>query len=155
MSDVAAGLIGLAVVLLLFLTGIELGFAMALVGFVGFSYIVSWKAGLNLLAKDFFDVLSSYGFTVIPLFILMGQIAFNAGIAKRLYDGGLQVRRPHPRRAGHGDGGRGHGVQGHLRLFAGNGGHLRQRGRSGDGPLRLRQETVHRRRGHRGHPRGS
>jgi len=30
-------------------------------------------------------VLSSYGFTVIPLFILMGQIAFNAGIAKRLY----------------------------------------------------------------------
>ena len=70
MSDVAAGLIGLAVVLLLFLTGIELGFAMALVGFLGFSYIVSWKAGLNLLAKDFFDVLSSYGFTVIPLFIL-------------------------------------------------------------------------------------
>ena len=85
MSDVAAGLIGLAGVLLLFLTGIELGFAMALVGFLGFSYIVSWKAGLNLLAKDFFDVLSSYGFTVIPLFILMGQIAFNAGIAKRLY----------------------------------------------------------------------
>ena len=72
-------------VLLLFLTGIELGFAMALVGFLGFSFIVSWKAGLNLLAKDFFDVFSSYGFTVIPLFILMGQIAFNAGIAKRLY----------------------------------------------------------------------
>jgi tripartite ATP-independent transporter DctM subunit len=41
---------------------------------------------LNLLAKDFFDVFASYGFTVIPLFVLMGQIAFNAGIAKRLYD---------------------------------------------------------------------
>ncbi len=85
MSEVAAGLVGLAVVLLLFLTGIELGFAMALVGFLGFSFIVSWKAGLNLLAKDVIDVLSSYGFTVIPLFILMGQIAFNAGIARRLY----------------------------------------------------------------------
>jgi tripartite ATP-independent transporter DctM subunit len=59
---------------------------MALVGFIGFSYIVSLKAGLNLLAKDFFDVFASYGFTVIPLFVLMGQIAFNAGIAKRLYD---------------------------------------------------------------------
>jgi tripartite ATP-independent transporter DctM subunit len=82
---VAIGITGLAVVLLLFLTGIELAFAMALVGFVGFSTIISWKAGLNLVAKDFFDVLSSYGFTVIPLFILMGQIAFNAGIAKRLY----------------------------------------------------------------------
>jgi tripartite ATP-independent transporter DctM subunit len=79
------GIIGLALVLVLFLTGIELGFAMALVGFLGFSYIMSFKAGLNLLAKDMFDVASSYGFTVIPLFIFMGQIASNAGIAKRLY----------------------------------------------------------------------
>jgi tripartite ATP-independent transporter DctM subunit len=86
MSEVATGILGLAVVLLLFLTGIELGFAMAVVGFLGFSYIVSVKAGLNLLAKDVFDVLANYGFTVIPLFVLMGQVAFNAGIAKRLYD---------------------------------------------------------------------
>jgi tripartite ATP-independent transporter DctM subunit len=59
---------------------------MAIIGFVGFSIIVSTKAALNLLAKDVFDVFSSYGFTVIPLFVLMGQIAFNAGIAKRLYN---------------------------------------------------------------------
>ena len=78
MNEVMVGLIGLAMVLLLFLTGIELGFAMALIGFLGFSYIVSFKAGLNLLAKDIFDVFASYGFTVIPLFVLMGQIAFNA-----------------------------------------------------------------------------
>ncbi len=79
------GIIGLALVLVLFLTGIELGFAMALVGFLGFSYIMSFKSGLNLLAKDMFDVTASYGFTVIPLFIFMGQIASHAGIAKRLY----------------------------------------------------------------------
>ena len=85
MSEVTIGIIGLAVVLLMFLTGIELGFAMALIGFVGFSIIVSMKAALNLLAKDVFDVFASYGFTVIPLFVLMGQVAFNAGIAKRLY----------------------------------------------------------------------
>jgi len=86
MNEVVIGIVGLAVVLLMFLTGIELGFAMALVGFVGFSIIVSTQAALNLLAKDIFDVFSSYGFTVIPLFVLMGQIAFNAGIAKRLYN---------------------------------------------------------------------
>jgi len=86
MSEVLVGIIGLFLVLTLFFTGIELGFAMALVGFLGFSYLVSVKAALNLLAKDVFDVFSSYGFTVIPLFIFMGQIAFNAGIAKRLYE---------------------------------------------------------------------
>ena len=86
MNEVVVGLVGLAVVLLLFLTGIELGFAMALMGFLGFGIIVSFSAALNLLAKDMFDVLASYGFTVIPLFVLMGQVAFNAGIARRLYN---------------------------------------------------------------------
>jgi len=90
MNEVMVGILGLVVVTALFLTGIELGFAMAIVGFLGFSYIVSFKAGLNLLAKDIFDVFASYGFTVIPLFVLMGQIAFNAGIAKRLYDTGYR-----------------------------------------------------------------
>jgi tripartite ATP-independent transporter DctM subunit len=90
MNEVVIGILGLVVVVALFLTGIELGFAMAIVGFLGFSYIISFKAGLNLLAKDIFDVFASYGFTVIPLFVLMGQIAFNAGIAKRLYDTGYR-----------------------------------------------------------------
>ncbi len=86
MNEVIVGLLGLALVSILFLTGIELAFVMTLVGFVGFSCLRSWTAGFNLLAKDFFDVFSSYGFTVIPLFVLMGQISFNAGIAKRLYN---------------------------------------------------------------------
>jgi C4-dicarboxylate transporter, DctM subunit len=90
MNEVMIGILGLAVVMVMFLTGIELGFGMALVGFVGFSIVVSPAAALNLLAKDIFDVFSSYGFTVIPLFILMGQIAFNAGIARRLYDTGYK-----------------------------------------------------------------
>jgi C4-dicarboxylate transporter DctM subunit len=86
MNEVMVGIIGLCVVLILFLTGIELAFAMILIGFLGFGYLISWGAALNLLAKDIYDVLNSYGFTVIPLFILMGQIAFNSGIAKRLFD---------------------------------------------------------------------
>ena len=86
MSEVIVGLIALVVLLLLFSTGIELGFAMALVGFVGFAYLNGFHAAINLLSRDVFDVITSYGFTVFPLFILMGQIGFNAGIAARLYD---------------------------------------------------------------------
>ena len=86
MNEVVVGIIGLTVVLILFLTGIELAFAMIVIGFLGFGYLISWGAAFNLLAKDFFDVLNTYGFTVIPLFILMGQVAFNSGIAKRLFD---------------------------------------------------------------------
>jgi C4-dicarboxylate transporter DctM subunit len=59
---------------------------MAFVGLFGFSYVVNFSAGLSLLARDIWDVFSSYGLTVIPLFVFMGQIAFHAGISRRLYD---------------------------------------------------------------------
>jgi tripartite ATP-independent transporter DctM subunit len=62
------------------------GFVMALLGVAGFSYVVTWEGGLRLLAKDFFSIFGSYSLTVVPLFILMGQITFHAGISRRLFD---------------------------------------------------------------------
>ena len=86
MNEVIIGITALFILLLLFLTGIELGFAMAIVGFLGFGILKGFSSAFNLVAVDLFDVFTTYGFTVIPLFVLMGQIAFNAGIARRLYD---------------------------------------------------------------------
>ena len=86
MNEVTVGIIGIVAALALFATGIEMFFAMFVVGFLGFAYLVTWDAALNLLAKDFFDTFSSYSLTVIPLFVLMGQIAFNSGVAKKLFD---------------------------------------------------------------------
>ncbi len=86
MSEMGIGVIALVVLLAFFLTGIELAFAMGIIGFIGFAYVVNLKAAMGLMANDMFDALASYGLTVIPLFVLMGQIAFNAGIAKRLFD---------------------------------------------------------------------
>ena len=87
MSEVVTGVTALFILILVFLTGIELAFAMAAVGFIGFAYLVGFAPACNLLVKDFFDTFTSYGFTVVPLFVLMGQIASNADIAKRLYRG--------------------------------------------------------------------
>ena len=86
MSEVAIGCMGLIGVLLLFLTGIELAFSMILVGFLGFAYLSSVQSAMHLVANDLYEAFASYGYTVFPVFILMGQIAFNSGIAKRLYD---------------------------------------------------------------------
>jgi tripartite ATP-independent transporter DctM subunit len=86
MNEIIVGIIALGLLLLLFATGIELGFAMALVGFVGFAYLNGFHPAMQLVARDIYDVITNYGYTVFPLFILMGQIGFNAGIAVRLYD---------------------------------------------------------------------
>ncbi len=86
MNEIAIGVIGLIVLLGLFLTGMEMAVGMAVVGFVGYAVVIGPGAAMQILANDFFDSLESYSFTVVPLFVLMGQIAFNAGIARRLYD---------------------------------------------------------------------
>jgi len=85
MNEALIGCIGLILLLVLFLSGIELAFAMTCIGFVGFALLRSLPAAIDLLAKDFFNAFASYAFVVIPLFVLMGQIAFNSGIAEKMY----------------------------------------------------------------------
>ena len=86
MSEITVGIIGCLALVIVFVTGVELGFGMALLGFIGFSYIISTKAAFTMVAHDIFDTFTSYGFTVLPVFVLMGEIACVGGIAKRLYD---------------------------------------------------------------------
>ena len=80
------GILGLLLLVILLFSYMPVGFVMGFLGFLGFSYVVNLNAGLNLLARDVWDTFSSYGLTVIPLFVFMGQIAFHAGISRRLYD---------------------------------------------------------------------
>jgi tripartite ATP-independent transporter DctM subunit len=85
MNDVMIGIIGIFALMGMFLTGIELGYGMSIIGFLGLAYFGSWGAASSQLVKDFFDVFTSYGFTVIPLFVLMGMIASHSDIAKKIY----------------------------------------------------------------------
>jgi len=91
MSPTAIGITGLAALVVLIFTRIPIGFLMAMIGFVGFAAIVNTNAALTLLAKDFVSVFTSYNLTVIPLFVLMGQIAFHAGISRRLFDAAYRL----------------------------------------------------------------
>jgi len=85
MSPVTVGLIGIALLLLLFLLRMPVAFAMAFVGFVGFAYLADPGPALSLLAQDIFETFSSYPLSVIPMFILMGTFAFASGISQRLF----------------------------------------------------------------------
>ncbi len=86
MSATTIGIIGIVALFTLIFSRMPVGFLMALIGLVGFGCIVSFDAALNLLAKDFFSIFGSYNLTVIPLFVLMGQLAFHSGISARLFD---------------------------------------------------------------------
>jgi len=86
MSGVTAGLVGIGVLLLLFILKFPVAFAMALVGFAGFAYLVGLDPALALVAQDIFETFSSYPLSVIPMFILMGNFAYASGISRRLFN---------------------------------------------------------------------
>lgn len=86
MTPTLIGIAGILILVVLIFLKLPVGFAMALVGLGGFGFIVSFNSAMNMFAKDLFDVFGSYNLTVIPLFILMGQVAFNAGISTRLFN---------------------------------------------------------------------
>lgn len=88
MNPVLLGIIAIIIMIILFLLRMPVSFAMAFVGFVGFCLLIGVQPGLSLLARDFFDIFSSYSLTVIPMFVLMGALAFATGISSRLYKAG-------------------------------------------------------------------
>jgi len=87
MSSFAIGIIGFVVMLLLLFLSMPVGFVLAVVGCVGFAAITnSPAAAFHLIISVTHDTLSKYDYSVIPLFIFMGQVAFHSGMSKRLFD---------------------------------------------------------------------
>lgn len=85
MSPGNIAIIGIILLVFLFLLGMPVAFAMALIGFLGFAYMTSVEAALSILGKDFWVMFSNYNLTVVPMFVLMGTLAFYSGIGGRLY----------------------------------------------------------------------
>lgn len=86
MSAETAGIVGIAVLLLFFFLRMPVAFAMTTVGLIGFTYVRGPEPALIILVQDIYESLSSYSLSVIPMFILMGGLAFEAGISMRLYN---------------------------------------------------------------------
>ena len=70
--------IGLALMALLMLFGQPIAFTMLAAGVIGNAYLLTPAAATHLLATNIWEQFSSYGLSVIPLFVLMGQFAYRA-----------------------------------------------------------------------------
>jgi len=85
MSMTAVALAGIVLMLCLMVLRMPVSFALLLTGLAGSAYIVGLGPALNLLAADTYRQLTSYGLSVVALFVLMGQITYRSGISRRLY----------------------------------------------------------------------
>ena len=85
MDPTVLGILGIAGLFFLLATGMYIGMAMFLVGFLGYCFLMGLSPGLGLLSLVPYSAGASYMLTVIPLFVLMGQFAYLSGISGDIY----------------------------------------------------------------------
>ncbi len=80
----SATLLGFAALFALMLLRVPLAFAMGLVGLAGMGLMRSWPAAYASAAGEIIDI-AKYTLSVVPLFILMGNLVTKAGMSRELF----------------------------------------------------------------------
>jgi len=80
------GIIGaLALILMVFL-GVRVYIAAAAVGLAGLVAMIGWDSGAGMVGTIPHSKSVSYTLSVLPMFILIGFLAFHAGLTEKLFD---------------------------------------------------------------------
>lgn len=85
MDPQTIGLSGTGFLFLLLFMGMPIGFALAFTGFWGIALITDISVALPALLRSFTGTFTTYSFTVIPLFVLMGELASVSGLSQGIY----------------------------------------------------------------------
>lgn len=85
MSEAA---IGFAVLFLLMLARVPIAYAMLVVGYFGIALQIGWSTALASVGQTVFDTGFAYTLSVLPLFVLMGNLLTVGGLSKQLYRAG-------------------------------------------------------------------
>ena len=78
--------LGFVVLFVLLLLQIPIAFGMAIVGTFGFAYYVGMGPALSSIGNTATDMVMVYDFSVLPLFVLMGNFVARSGISYDLYE---------------------------------------------------------------------
>ena len=85
MSPILIGIIGILILFILMASGMNVGIAMAVSAFLGLFYIMGFSQALSILGAAPYRTAAAYTMSVIPLFVLMGNLSFYAGVSEDLY----------------------------------------------------------------------
>ncbi|MDA7451582.1 TRAP transporter large permease [Planktomarina temperata] len=91
MSAEVLGFSGIVALLILLVLRVPVAFAMFLVGFLGIWALNGWNGAMGLLSSETFTLASSSELVVVPLFILMGNVASTTGMSRQLYNAAYAV----------------------------------------------------------------
>lgn len=84
------GLLGLLVLFLLLAFGVPIAWSLGIAGFLGLLALWPIDVALSSLFQLAWGKAGSYSLCVIPMFIFMGVLAFEAGVAANVYEVGFK-----------------------------------------------------------------
>lgn len=94
--NVTAGLIGLAALFVLLALQVPVAIALIVVAFMGIWAMLGLAPAVGLLASTPYDFVASWTLSAVPMFLLMGFIAFHSGLTAGLFDAAKLVLRRVP-----------------------------------------------------------
>ena len=77
--------LGIVALLIFLFSGMLIGAALGFLGFFGMALLFGPESGLGLFKTVPYSMTASYSLCVIPFFILMGELCFQAGLSEKLY----------------------------------------------------------------------
>jgi C4-dicarboxylate transporter DctM subunit len=86
MSPEMVGLIGFLLMFVFLYMGMPIGFCMGVTGFLGEIVLFGWQGSLTQLAMVPYASVASFTFCVVPLFMLMGELAWASGLTEGAYN---------------------------------------------------------------------
>jgi len=86
MTDPQVGLLGIGILLALIALRVPIGISLILVPFVGIWHLLSWNAALGMLKTIPYHFAASWQLSSVPMFLLMGFLAYHTGITRGLFD---------------------------------------------------------------------
>ena len=86
MSSSAIGASGVLVLFVLLILRVPVWISLILVGFFGNVIVLGWQGAFGLAGTAPFDVASAYTLSVVPLFILMGEVASESRLSGELFN---------------------------------------------------------------------
>jgi tripartite ATP-independent transporter DctM subunit len=86
MTNSDIGLVGIVALFVLFVLRMPVGLSMLVTGFLGTAAIRGWSHALPSLSSETFAIASFYQLSIIPMFVLMGNIAGASGMGRDLYN---------------------------------------------------------------------
>jgi len=85
MSSQATGGLGILILFTLLFVRVPVWASLALVGFVGCGLVSGWQSAFAITGTTPFDTASAYTLSVIPLFVLMGEVASGTRLSAELF----------------------------------------------------------------------